>query len=80
VTGATELGDRLRCSRRRLAGDVEHAVDVQQDARHGASLRGSELRQNRDVAGAENGVAAIVFPGLARSSSTTTHPSRGYYA
>jgi hypothetical protein len=36
VAGFPEVGDRLDGTGNRLAGDVEHAVDVQQNACHGA--------------------------------------------
>jgi hypothetical protein len=36
MTCATELRDRVRRALDRLTGDVQHAVDVEQNARHGA--------------------------------------------
>ena len=36
VPGATELRDGIRGAGNRLPGDVQHAVDVEQNARHGA--------------------------------------------
>jgi len=36
VTGSTELRDRVRRARNGLSGDVQNAVDVEQNARHGA--------------------------------------------
>jgi hypothetical protein len=44
VAVPTKHTDGIDGSRDRLSRHVKNAVDVEQDARHGASLRGSDAR------------------------------------